>query len=90
MVHAMPHAEKLSITLPAEMAQLVREKVSSGAYGSTSEVIRTALRGWMEAEKRLKVLDDAIAEGIADAKAGRVHSIDEVRGTLRAARETSA
>lgn len=86
----MRHVEKLSITLPAEMARLVREKVSSGAYGSTSEVIRTALRGWMESQKRLKVLDDAIAEGIADAKAGRVHSIDEVRATLRAAREPSA
>jgi antitoxin ParD1/3/4 len=50
----MQRAEKLSITLPAEMARLVREKVSSGAYGSTSEVIRTALRGWMEDERRLK------------------------------------
>ena len=89
-VRVMQHAEKLSITLPAEMARLVREKVSSGAYGSTSEVIRTALRVWMEDEKRLKVLDDAIAEGCADAKAGRVHSIDEVRATLRASRETSA
>jgi len=86
----MQPAQKLSITLPAEMARLVREKVSSGAYGSTSEVIRTALRDWIEDEKRLKVLDAAIAEGIADAKAGRVHNIDEVRATLRAARETSA
>ncbi len=89
-VPAMQPAEKLSITLPAEMARLVREKVSSGAYGSASEVIRTALRGWMEDEKRLKVLDDAIAEGIADAKAGRVQSIDEVRAILRAAKEASA
>lgn len=85
----MQRVEKLSITLPTEMARLVREKVSSGAYGSTSEVIRTALRGWIEDQKRLKVLDDAIAEGIADARAGRIHSIDEVRTTLRAARETA-
>jgi hypothetical protein len=45
---------------------------------------------YAEDEKPLKALDDANAEGIADAKAGRVHSIDEVRATLRAARETSA
>ncbi|WP_447969663.1 type II toxin-antitoxin system ParD family antitoxin [Nitrospira sp. M1] len=40
-----PHpAEKLSITLPREMAQMVREKVGAGDYSSNSEVIREALR----------------------------------------------
>ena len=37
-------AEKLSITLPREMAQMVREKVGTGDYSSNSEVIREALR----------------------------------------------
>lgn len=42
-----PNAEKLSITLPAEMVRLIREKVDLGAYASNSEVIREALRdGW--------------------------------------------
>jgi antitoxin ParD1/3/4 len=70
------NAEKLSITLPAEMARMIREKVSSGAYGSNSEVIREALRGWLAA------LDNAIARGIADAEAGRVRDIEEVRTEL--------
>ena len=39
----MDPAEKLSITLPANLARLVREKVESGAYASNSEVIREAL-----------------------------------------------
>jgi antitoxin ParD1/3/4 len=44
-------AEKLSITLPADMAQMIRARVESGAYASNSEVIREALRGWMEREQ---------------------------------------
>jgi len=78
------NAEKLSITLPPEMARMIRERVSSGAYGSNSEVIREALREWLERDRRLAALDSAIARGVADAEAGRVHGIDEVRAELRA------
>ena len=78
-----PNAEKLSITLPAEMARLIREKVSSGEYGSNSEVIRAALRGLLEQDRRLAALDVAIARGVADAEAGRAHSVAAARKTLR-------
>ena len=77
------NAEKLSITLPSEMARLIREKVASGAYGSNSEVIREALRGWLERDRRLANLDEAISRGLADAEAGRVNTLDEVRQQLR-------
>jgi antitoxin ParD1/3/4 len=70
-VDIMPTAEKLSITLPAEMVRVIREKVGSGSYSSNSEVIREALRGWMEREQRLATLDAAIARGVADADTGR-------------------
>jgi antitoxin ParD1/3/4 len=40
------NVEKLSITLPPEMAAAVRHAVASGAYASASEVIREALRLW--------------------------------------------
>ena len=77
------NAEKLSITLPAEMVRVIREKVASGAYGSNSEVIRDALRGWLERDRRLAALDTAVANGIADAEAGRVQPIEAVRKDLR-------
>ena len=77
------NAEKLSITLPAEMAKVIREKVSSGAYGSNSEVIREALRAWLERDRRLAALDGAIARGLADANAGRVNTVEDVRTELR-------
>ena len=81
----MQPAEKLSITLPPEMASFIRQKVESGLYDSNSEIIREALRGLMERERRLERLDGAIALGLADAEAGRVQEIEAVRHELRAA-----
>jgi antitoxin ParD1/3/4 len=87
----MQSAEKLSITLPPEMASFIRQKVESGLCGSTSEIIREALRGLMERERRLERLDGAIALGLADAEAGRVQEIEAVRRELRdAAAESTA
>lgn len=77
-----PNAEKLSITLPAEMVRLIREKVDRGVYASNSEVIREAMRGWMERESRLAALDAAIARGVADAQAGQVQDVETVRQEL--------
>lgn len=79
----MQTAEKLSITLPAEMVRVIREKVGTGAYSSNSEVIREALRGWMGREQRLTALDTSIAQGVADAEAGRTQEIGSVREELQ-------
>ena len=79
----MHTAEKLSITLPSEMADFIRQKVDSGLYGSNSEIIREALRGMIERDRRLEQLDAAIACGLADAEAGRVQDINTVRAELR-------
>jgi antitoxin ParD1/3/4 len=68
----MRPAEKLSITLPAEMARMVRDKVEGGAYASNSEVIREALRTWQEREAikahRLDEIRERIAESIDDPR----------------------
>ncbi|MGL4637116.1 MAG: ribbon-helix-helix domain-containing protein [Beijerinckiaceae bacterium] len=40
----MRTTQSLSITLPFEMAQMVKSKVSSGEYATESEVIRDGLR----------------------------------------------
>jgi antitoxin ParD1/3/4 len=67
------------------MASFIRQKVDSGLYGSNSEIIREAMRGLMERERRLERLDGAIALGLADAEAGRVQEIEAVRQELRSA-----
>ncbi len=66
----MDQTEKLSISLPASLARLVRQKVKAGTYASNSEVIRDALRAWQEREmEREQVLASArarIAEALDD------------------------
>jgi antitoxin ParD1/3/4 len=68
----MRPAEKLSITLPAEMAEMIRSKVEGGAYASNSEVIREALRFWHEREvtktQRLDEIRNEIADSINDPR----------------------
>lgn len=43
--------EKLSITLPDEMARIIRDRVDAGEYASTSEALRDAVRCWMRQEE---------------------------------------
>ena len=48
MGHPVRTTQQMSITLPLEMAQLVKDKVLSGTYASESEVIREGLRALQE------------------------------------------
>jgi len=74
--------EKFSITLPGEMARVIHERVSSGNYGSVSEVIRDAMRAWLQRERRLAVLDAALVRGIAELDAGQGQDVEQVRNDL--------
>jgi antitoxin ParD1/3/4 len=40
----MPDIERLTITLPTDMAAVVKSAVEIGDYASTSEVVREATR----------------------------------------------
>ena len=42
----MSEIERLTVTLPAEMAAVVKSAVETGDYASTSEVVRAGLRDW--------------------------------------------
>jgi antitoxin ParD1/3/4 len=51
----MAGIKRLTITLPTEMALLVKRAVEGGGYASASEVIREALREWkLKRESRLQ------------------------------------
>jgi antitoxin ParD1/3/4 len=80
----MQTAEKLSITLPADMVRLIRSKVEGGTYASNSEVIREAVRGWMERERHFATLEASIDRGVAAADAGEVKTSDQLRTALLA------
>lgn len=42
----MAEIERLTVTLPADMAAIVKGAVAGGDYASASEVVREALRDW--------------------------------------------
>ena len=50
----MRTTQKLSISLPHDMADAVRTKVQSGDYASESEVIREGLRALMARDRTLE------------------------------------
>lgn len=52
-----------SIALGPELDDYARRKVASGAFGSTSEVIRDALRRAAERDARVERLRQLIREG---------------------------
>jgi antitoxin ParD1/3/4 len=71
----MEAAEKLSITVTAAQARLIREKVEDGSFGSASEVIRAALRSFQRDEEEH-------AERIAAIKAKIKASVEDTRPNL--------
>lgn len=72
--------ERLTITMPPEMAATVKEAVDVGEYASASEVIREALREWKTRRQlmlgELAALKADIDQGLADVAAGRVKKFD--------------
>lgn len=63
----MSAIERITVTLPAEMAAKLRHTVEGGQYASTSEIVREALREWTrkrdEDWRDLETLRDAIRIG---------------------------
>lgn len=86
----MQNVEKLSITLPREMARIIREKVATGEYASNSEVVREALR-LLQAEdtikaEKLAALRHKINRSIEEG--GRSLDADEVFERLKVRRKS--
>ena len=84
----MANIERLTIALPAELAETVRNAVASGDYASSSEVLRDALRDW-KLKRRIEQQEidsvrRAIEEGLNDLRAGRVKPAEEVFSRLEA------
>ncbi len=73
-----------SVNLGAPLEATVNRLVKAGRYGSRSEVLREGVRLVEDREARLAKVNAAIAEGIADAKAGRVKPAEQVFAELKA------
>ena len=79
----MADIERLTITLPSDMAAAVRGAVAGGDYASTSEVVREALRDWKRKRalqlEELAALKADIDKGLADVAEGRVQDFNADR-----------
>lgn len=72
----MSGIERMTITMPADMAAVLKAAVEGGDYASTSEVVREALREWklkraMQTQE-IAALKADIEKGLADVAAGKL------------------
>lgn len=71
-------AQRITITLPPDMLASIKKEVSSGTYGSTSELIREAMRLWQKREEEHRVRISVIRQRLAhSAQNGEPVSLDK-------------
>ena len=86
----MRTTQQFSITLPNEMANIVKTKVQSGEYASESEVIREGLRSLMARDKVVETwLLNQVGPAYDALKAdqSRAVTLDQVRARIAGAHE---
>lgn len=89
----MRSTQQMSITLPLEMAALVKAKVTCGEYASESEVIRDGLRALMARDRAMEdwLRDQVIPAAAAlEAAPGRALSTEQVREHMAAKRQRTS
>jgi len=72
--------ERLTVTVLADMAALIKDAVAGGGYASSSEVIREAMRDW-KVKRALQIQEFAslkadLDKGFTDLAAGRTKEFD--------------
>jgi putative addiction module CopG family antidote len=83
----MRTTQQMSITLPNEMADVVKAKVRAGEYASESEVIRDGLRALMARDRAVESwLHNQVGPAYDALKAdpSRALTADQVRARLAA------
>ena len=88
----MRTTQQFSITLPNEMADVVKAKVAGGEYATESEVIRDGLRALMARDRAVENwLHEQVGPVYDALKAdpSRAVTIDRVRARLAAEHKTA-
>lgn len=86
----MRSTQQFSITLPNEMAELVRAKVATGEYATESEVIREGLRALLAQDRAIETwLNEQVGPAFDALKANpsRAVELKGVRERLTAEHE---
>ncbi len=74
----MGKLERITFTIPEELAAKLRAAVESGAYATNSEIVREAVRNWSEKQERKDAENAAIRELLDAARAGGRRSAESV------------
>ncbi|MDE1484237.1 ribbon-helix-helix domain-containing protein [Xenorhabdus bovienii] len=86
----MRTTKQMSITLPNDMAEMVKVRVSSGEYATESEVIREGLRALLARDRAVENwLHNQVGAAYDAMKSdpSRAVSIDQVRARLAERRD---
>lgn len=89
----MRTTQQFSITLPNEMANVVKTKVAGGEYATESEVIRDGLRAMMARDRAMEnwlLQEVGPAYDALKADPTRAVTIDQVRARLAAQQKKAA
>lgn len=79
----MAKLERITVTMPEEMAAKLRAAVESGEYATTSEIVRETVRAWVSERDREEADNAAIRALLDKAKASGVVPADEVFARVR-------
>ncbi len=71
-----------SLTLGKHWETFIKNEISSGRYGSASEVVRAALRELEERKSKLDVLRAHLAQGSAQAARGEFVEDYSIEGVI--------
>jgi antitoxin ParD1/3/4 len=92
----MSNVEKISVALTMQQAAMLRDAVGTGAYATTSEIVREAVRDWSAKWEARQADARRLSELWNEGKAsGKPIAIDfdqlreEVRQELRAAQKNA-
>lgn len=67
----------INISMPGDMAKVIKKEVKRGQYASTSEFFRSLVRSWQE-EKLLTELRESQSE-VVKGKGKVLHSLKDLR-----------
>ncbi len=79
----MAKLERITVTMPEEMAAKMRAAVEAGEYATTSEIVREALRDWNDYQERRQVALSRLRALIAEAEEGPFLDGETVFAELR-------
>jgi Arc/MetJ-type ribon-helix-helix transcriptional regulator len=78
----MKHEDEMVVTLPDDLARMVRAEVSKGEFASDSAVVQQALRERYVAQQQAE-LDRALDVGLDQLKAGQRIPMEEAFRNVR-------